>query len=61
MSHPGESRGFHHFNRVKLLNKQDKNQISNAILLIEQMLPITKILFGRISEDLDKNHKSGEE
>ena len=38
-----------------------KNQISNAKLLIEQMLHDNKDTVRQNSEDLDKNHKSGEE
>ena len=38
-----------------------KNQISNAIFLIEQMLYDNKDTVRQNSEDLDKNHKSGEE
>ena len=38
-----------------------KNQISNAKLLIEQMLQDNKDTVRQNSEDLDKNHKSGEE
>ena len=38
-----------------------KNQISNAIFLIEQMLHDNKDTVRQNSEDLDKNHKSGEE
>ena len=38
-----------------------KNQISNAILLIEQMLYDDKDTVRQNSEHLDKNHKSGEE
>ena len=38
-----------------------KNQISNAISLIEQMLYDNKDTVRQNSEDLDKNHKSGEE
>mgnify|MGYP000406573600 FL=1 len=38
-----------------------KNQISNAIFLIEQKLPVNKDTVRQNSEDLDKNHKSGEE
>ena len=38
-----------------------KNQISNAIFLIEQMLYDNKDTVRKNSEDLDKNHKSGEE
>ena len=38
-----------------------KNQISNAIFLIEQMLNDNKDTVRQNSEDLDKNHKSGEE
>ena len=38
-----------------------KSQISNAIFLIEQMLIDNKDTVRQNSEDLDKNHKSGEE
>ena len=38
-----------------------KNQISNAISLIEQMLYDNKDTVRQNSEHLDKNHKSGEE
>ena len=38
-----------------------KNQISNAICLIEQTLYNNKDTVLQNSEDLDKNHKSGEE
>ena len=38
-----------------------KNQISNAIFLIEQTLYDNKDTVLQNSEDLDKNHKSGEE
>ena len=38
-----------------------KNQISNAIFLIEQTLYNNKDTVLQNSEDLDKNHKSGEE
>ena len=38
-----------------------KNQISNAIFLIEQTLHDNKETVLQNSEDLDKNHKSGEE
>ena len=38
-----------------------KNQISNAIFLIEQRLYDKKDTVLQNSEDLDKNHKSGEE
>ena len=38
-----------------------KNQISNAIFLIEQTLYDNKDIVLQNSEDLDKNHKSGEE
>ena len=38
-----------------------KNQISNAIFLIEQTLHDNKDTVLQNSEDLDKNHKSGEE
>ena len=38
-----------------------KNQISNAKLLIAQMLHDNKDTVRQNSEDLDKNHKSGEE
>ena len=38
-----------------------KNQISNAISLIEQTLYDNKDTVLQNSEDLDKNHKSGEE
>ena len=38
-----------------------KNQISNAIFLIEQTLYDNKETVLQNSEDLDKNHKSGEE
>ena len=38
-----------------------KNQISNAIFLIEQTLYHNKDTVLQNSEDLDKNHKSGEE
>ena len=38
-----------------------KNQISNAIFLIEQKLHVNKDTVRQNSEDLDKNHKSGEE
>ena len=38
-----------------------KNQISNAIFLIEQMFYDNKDTVRQNSEDLDKNHKSGEE
>ena len=38
-----------------------KNQISNAKLLIEQMLHDNKDTVRQNSENLDKNHKSGEE
>ena len=38
-----------------------KNQISNAKLLIEQMLHDNEDTVRQNSEDLDKNHKSGEE
>ena len=38
-----------------------KNQISNAKLLIEKMLHDNKDTVRQNSEDLDKNHKSGEE
>ena len=38
-----------------------KNQISNAIYVIEQTLYDNKDTVLQNSEDLDKNHKSGEE
>ena len=38
-----------------------QNQISNAIFLIEQTLYDNKDTVLQNSEDLDKNHKSGEE
>ena len=38
-----------------------KNQISNAIFLIEQTLYDNKDTVLQNSDDLDKNHKSGEE
>ena len=38
-----------------------RNQVSNAIFLIEQMLHDNKDTVRQNSEDLDKNHKSGEE
>ena len=38
-----------------------KNQISNAIFIIEQTLYDNKDTVLQNSEDLDKNHKSGEE
>ena len=38
-----------------------KNQISNAIFLIEQTLHDNKDTVPQNSEDLDTNHKSGEE
>ena len=38
-----------------------KNQISNAIFLIEQTLYDNKDTVLQNSEDLDENHKSGEE
>jgi len=38
-----------------------KNQISNAIYIIEQTLHDNKDTVLQNSEDLDKNHKSGEE
>ena len=38
-----------------------RNQVSNAISLIEQILYDNKDTVRQNSEDLDKNHKSGEE
>ena len=62
MNQPGKSREVSSLQHSDIAELNTiKNQISNAKLLIEQMLHDNKDTVRQNSEDLDKNHKSGEE